>query len=76
MYGHYSYLTSFNTYNYNEEIIKEKRAREANLKKFDRVNTNSSRGWQSVNVGADRVSYCTMDSIYETMKYTLESEEY
>lgn len=65
----------YNTHEFSEEIMREKRAREANIKKFDRVKTNTSRGWQSINVGADRIGYCTLDSIYETARYTLEINE-
>lgn len=58
------------------EAIEEARREKA----FDRVINNGlenrSDSWQRVNFGAATVSYCSMDTIFETMTYTLIGERY
>ena len=49
-------------------------------KAIDRILANGleirSASWQTINYGAAEVAYCSMDTIYETMAYTLIGERY
>jgi hypothetical protein len=37
---------------------------------------NRSASWQNINYGAAKVAYCSMDTIIETMNYTLIGDRY
>lgn len=69
------------TVNEIEREIQAERKEEARREKamnrvIDLGLEDNSISWQSINYGAATVSYCSMDTIYETMAYTLMSERY
>lgn len=61
-------------------VEEERKAEIKREKAIDRILArgleNRSASWQTINYGAAEVAYCSMDTIIETMNYTLISERY
>ena len=68
-------------FDYIEREIQTTRREEIRREKaMDRVIANGlearSASWQNINYGAAEVAYCSMDTIIETMNYTLIGDRY
>ena len=61
-------------------IEEERKAEVKREKSMDRILArgleNRSTSWQTINYGAAEVVYCSMDTIIETMSYTLIGDRY
>ena len=59
------------------EELQEKARRERKINKvLDGTKKITSNTWQTINYGSAPISYCSMDSIIDTMNYTLACDRY
>lgn len=59
------------------EELQEKARREKKINRvLDGKKKVTSHTWQTINYGAAEIAYCSMDSIIDTMNYTLACDRY